>query len=66
MPANIINKLPTQIALTQIPTIPPLIPIINIKNRIIVREDVGNIYEAIKFADEPAGDVKQNIIHMKT
>jgi hypothetical protein len=66
MPANIIIKLPTQIVFIQIPTIPPVIPIINIKNKIIVLEFVGKIYEAIKLEDEPAGDVKQNIIHINT
>jgi hypothetical protein len=33
-------------------------------NSKIVRDEVGNIYEAIRFADDEAGDVKINIKHM--
>lgn len=43
------------------PPIPPNIPAINITNKINVREEVGKISEAIKFADEPAGEVKKNM-----
>jgi len=48
-----------------IPTIPPHIPIMNIRNSMIVLDEVGNIYEAIRLADDPAGAVKQNMMHMK-
>jgi hypothetical protein len=46
------------------PPIPPNMPIINIKNSINVREFVGNISDAIKLADDPAGDVKKNIMQI--
>lgn len=35
----------------------------NITNSIIVREDVGKIYEAIRLAEDPAGDAKTNNKH---
>ena len=60
------KMLPIHTVSIQTPMIPPTIPIINIKKRINVLEDVGNIYEAIKLADEPAGDVKKNMKHIKT
>lgn len=34
--------------------------IINITNRRIVLEEVGKISEAMRLADEPAGDAKRN------
>jgi len=36
------------------------------RKRINVLDEVGNIYDAIKLADEPAGDVKKNMKHIKT
>ena len=65
IPARIIKMLPIHTVSIQTPIIPPIIPIMNIKNKINVLEDVGNISEAIKLADEPAGDVKKNMKHMK-
>ena len=41
---------------------PPSIEIINITNKRIVLEEVGKISEAIRFADEPAGDANKNRI----
>lgn len=38
----------------------------NIKNNIKVLEDVGKISDAIKLADDPAGDVKKNMKQMST
>lgn len=61
IPAAIINMLPIHTVSIQTPIIPPTIPIINIRNNIKVLDEVGKISEAIKFADEPAGDVKKNI-----
>jgi len=43
------------------PAIPPNIPTTNIIKRIRVLEEVGNISDAIKLADDPAGEVKKNI-----
>jgi hypothetical protein len=65
IPAMIMKILPIQTVSIQTPIIPPTIPIINIKKRMSVLDDVGNIYDAIKLADEPAGDVKKNIKHIK-
>ncbi len=51
---------------THTPAIPPNIPTMNIINSINVLEDVGNIYEAIRLAEDPAGDVKKNITQINT
>ncbi len=64
IPAITINIDPIQTVSIHTPIIPPTIPIMNIINNTKVRDDVGNIYDAIKFADEPAGDVKKNIKHI--
>jgi hypothetical protein len=53
-------------ALSQTPPIPPTIPTLNMRNKIIVLEDVGNISEAIRLAEDPAGEVKQNIKQVRT
>jgi hypothetical protein len=34
-------------------------------NRITVLEEVGKISDSIKFADDPAGEVKKNITQIK-
>ena len=47
------------------PTDPPSIETINITNNMIVLEEVGNIYEAIKFAEELAGDAKTKRIQRR-
>jgi hypothetical protein len=57
---------PIQTVSIHTPIMPPNIPIMNIKKRTKVLDEVGNIYEAIKLADEPAGEVKKNMKHMKT
>ena len=41
---------------TQTPHTPPSIEIMNMMKRTIVREDVGNTSEAIRFAEDAAGD----------
>lgn len=58
--------LPIQTVSIHTPIMPPIIPTINIKKRINVLDEVGNIYDAIKLADEPAGEVKKNMKQMKT
>lgn len=42
------------------PTEPPSIDTMNMTNNIMVLEEVGNIYEAIRLAEEPAGEAKTN------
>lgn len=61
MPAIIMRILPKYTVSDQTPPMPPNMATINITNRINVREEVGNISEAIKLADEPAGEVKKNM-----
>lgn len=58
--------LPIQTVSIHTPIMPPIIPTINIKKRIKVLDEVGNIYDAIKLADEPAGEVKKNMKQIKT
>ena len=45
--------------MTQIPAMPPLIDKMNMTNMISVLDDVGKIYEAIKLADDEAGEAKR-------
>ena len=66
IPAMIIKILPIQTVSIHTPMIPPTIPIINMRKRIKVLDEVGNIYDAIRLADDPAGDVKKNMKHIKT
>lgn len=61
IPDNIISDAPTQYWFTQTPHIPPNILMMKIIQSAKVRAYVGKIYEAIKFADEAAGEVKKNI-----
>ena len=65
IPAMIIKILPIQTVSIHTPMIPPTIPIINMRKRIKVLDEVGNIYDAIKLADDPAGDVKKNMKQIK-
>ncbi len=48
------------------PTDPPAIETINMTKSMIVREEVGNISEAIRLADELAGEAKIKRIHTPT
>lgn len=41
------------------PAIPPLIDKMNITNMISVLDEVGKIYEAIKLADDEAGEANR-------
>ena len=61
MAAIIMSKLPIQTVSSHTPPMPPNIPTTCIRKSKIVLEEVGNISEAIKLADEPAGAVKQNM-----
>ena len=45
---------------------PPTIPTMNIKNNTNVRDEVGKIYDAMRLADEPAGEVNTNIKQITT
>lgn len=58
--------LPIQTVSIHTPIMPPIMPTINIMNRIKVLEEVGKISEAMRLADEPAGDVKKNMKQMST
>lgn len=66
IPAIIIKILPIQMVSIHTPMIPPIMPTINIKKRIKVLDEVGKIYDAMRLADEPAGEVKKNMKQMKT
>lgn len=60
MPAAIIINEATTWLSNHTPTDPPNIDTINITNSIKVREDVGNISDAMRLADELAGEAKKN------
>lgn len=45
---------------------PPTIPTMNIKNSTSVLDEVGKISDAIRFAEDPAGDVKTNMKQITT
>ena len=58
--------LPSHTVSTHTPAIPPNIPTVNIMKRMRVLEFVGKISEAIRLADDPAGEVKKNMQQMST
>lgn len=45
---------------------PPNMPTTKMSDKMIGRVEVGNIYDAIKLADDEAGDPNINIRHVKT
>jgi len=49
----------------QTPQIPPSIDTMNITKSTMVLEDVGNTSEAIRLAEEPAGDANKKRMIMK-
>ena len=65
-PATIIKIDPNHTVSTQTPIIPPTMPIMNIINRTKVLEEVGNISEAMRLAEDPAGEVKMNMKQIST
>lgn len=62
IPAPIIIMEATMWLSNHTPTDPPNIDTINMTNSMSVREDVGNISDAIRLAEELAGDAKTNKI----
>lgn len=60
MPAPIIITDATTWLSNHTPTEPPSIDTINITNSISVRDEVGKISDAIRLAEELAGDAKTN------
>lgn len=64
MPAKIMRIEDIMQLSNHTPKIPPIIEITNITKSMIVREEVGNTYEAIKLAEEEAGEAKRNNIMM--
>ncbi len=62
IPAPIIIMDATTWLSNHTPTDPPNIDTINMTNSMSVREDVGNISDAIRLAEELAGDAKTNKI----
>jgi hypothetical protein len=61
IPAMIIKMDPSHTVSTQTPIIPPTMLIMNMINNTSVLDEVGNISEAMRLAEEPAGEVKMNM-----
>lgn len=61
IPLKIIREDAAHHLSTHTPHIPPNIDNMKINERTIDRDLVGNIYEAIKFAEEEAGEANMNI-----
>ena len=57
---------PSHTVSTHTPIMPPTIPTMNIKNSTSVLDEVGKIYDAIRFAEDPAGDVNTNMKQITT